>query len=135
MWEPWGPPRSAVRGHAPRHQCRGPPQDRHGRPPALLSGLGFSDVVTLLQSGNAVFDGSDALPDELADRIERAIADEFVMSVHRMVRTGPELRAVIEDNPLADRATQGSKFLALFLSAAQRSSGGLRFTIFEPLSA
>jgi hypothetical protein len=35
-----------------------------------------------------------------------------------MVRTGPELRAVIEDNPFADRATQGSRFLALFLSAS-----------------
>src|SRR5205807_9860831 len=85
---------------------------------ALLSRLGFTDVATLLQSGNAVFHGHDGLPDELADRIERAIADEFKMSVRCMVRTGPELRAVIEDNPFADLATQGSKFLALFLSAS-----------------
>jgi len=84
---------------------------------ALLSRLGFSDVVTLLQSGNAVFHGPDALPDELAARIERAIADELIMSVRCMVRTGPELRAVIDGNPFADRATQGSRFLALFLSA------------------
>jgi uncharacterized protein (DUF1697 family) len=85
---------------------------------ALLSRLSFTGVVTLLQSGNAVFHGPDALPDELAARIERAIADEFMMSVRCMVRTGPELRAVIEDNPFADRATQGSRFLALFLSAS-----------------
>ncbi|HEX9315748.1 MAG TPA: DUF1697 domain-containing protein [Actinomycetota bacterium] len=84
---------------------------------ALLSRLGFTDVVTLLQSGNAVFHGHDGLPEELADRIERAIADEFKMSVRCMVRTGPELRAVIEDNPFADKVAQGSKFLALFLSA------------------
>lgn len=90
---------------------------------ALLSRLGFSDVVTLLQSGNAVFHAEpDAVPDELAARIERAIAEAFVMSVRCMVRTGPELRAVIEGNPFADRvadgAAQGSRFLALFLSAS-----------------
>ena len=88
---------------------------------ALLSRLSFTDVVTLLQSGNAVFNGPDGRLDELADRIERAIADEFAMSVRCMVRTGPELRAVIEDNPFADRAAQGSRFLALFLSASPDS--------------
>ena len=84
---------------------------------ALLSRLSFTDVVTLLQRGNAVFHGPDGRPDELVDRIERAIADEFTMSVRCMVRTGPELRAVIEDNPFADKVAQGPKFLALFLSA------------------
>jgi len=85
---------------------------------ALLSRLSFTEVVTLLQSGNAVFHGPDGLPNELAARIERAIADELMMSVRCMVRTGPELRAVIDGNPFADRATQGSRFLALFLSAS-----------------
>jgi uncharacterized protein (DUF1697 family) len=85
---------------------------------ALLSRLGFTDVATLLQSGNAVFNGPEAHPDELAARIERAIADEFMMSVRCMVRTGPEVRAVIERNPFADVAAQGSRFLALFLSAS-----------------
>ena len=85
---------------------------------ALLTRLGFTDVATLLQSGNAVFNGPEALPDELAGRIERALADEFSMAVRCMVRTGPELRAVIEGNPFAEVATQGSRFLALFLSAS-----------------
>jgi uncharacterized protein (DUF1697 family) len=88
---------------------------------ALLSGLGFSGVATLLQSGNAVFHDPGALPDELAARIERAIADEFMMSVRCMVRTGPELQAVVEGNPFAGVPTQGSRFLALFLSAAPDS--------------
>jgi uncharacterized protein (DUF1697 family) len=85
---------------------------------ALLTRLGFTDVATLLQSGNAVFNGPEALPDEMAGRIEEAIADEFMVSIRCMVRTGPELRAVIEGNPFADVATQGSRFLALFLSAS-----------------
>jgi uncharacterized protein (DUF1697 family) len=85
---------------------------------ALLTGLGFTDVATLLQSGNAVFNGPEALPDDLAARIELAIADELTMSVRCIVRTGPELRAVIDGNPFADTAIQGSRFLALFLSAS-----------------
>jgi uncharacterized protein (DUF1697 family) len=85
---------------------------------ALLSRLGFTDVATLLQSGNAVFNGPEALPDELAARIERALAGEFLMSVRCMVRTGPELQAVVQGNPFAETATHGSRFLALFLSAS-----------------
>jgi uncharacterized protein (DUF1697 family) len=88
---------------------------------ALLTGLGFTDVATLLQSGNAVFRAPETPPDELAARIERAIAVEFMMSVRCMVRTGPELQAVIDGNPFAGVATDGSRFLALFLSASPDS--------------
>jgi uncharacterized protein (DUF1697 family) len=88
---------------------------------ALLTRVGFTDVATLLQSGNAVFNGPEAVPDEVAARIEQAITDEFSMSVRCMVRTGPELRAVIEGNPFADTATQGSRFLVLFLSTTPDS--------------
>jgi len=84
---------------------------------ALLSGLGFTDVVTLLQSGNAVFTSPESAPDDLAQRIERAIAEGFSMPVRCLVRTGPELRAVIDGNPFTEAAVEGSRFLALFLAA------------------
>jgi uncharacterized protein (DUF1697 family) len=82
---------------------------------ALLSGLGLSDVRTHLQSGNAVF-GSDAGPEALCDQIEQAIGREFGLRVACLLRTRDELRVVIEDNPLADVADNGSKLMALFLS-------------------
>jgi uncharacterized protein (DUF1697 family) len=85
---------------------------------ALLSGLGHTDVRTYLRSGNAVFSCPAGEPDGLAATIERAITDTLGMSVRCVVRTGTELRAVIDANPLRGVATDGSKLLAHFLSAA-----------------
>ncbi|MFB9449433.1 DUF1697 domain-containing protein [Dactylosporangium vinaceum] len=83
----------------------------------LLTSLGFTDVATLLQSGNAVFTcADDAAPDQVAARIEQAIQDELGMTVRCLVRTGPELRAVIDGHPLAEVATNGSRMMAHFLS-------------------
>ena len=81
----------------------------------LLSDLGLADVRTHLQSGNAVF-SSDAGPESLRSRIEGAISRRFGFDVACLMRTGGELRAVIEANPLADVANDGSRLMVLFLS-------------------
>jgi uncharacterized protein (DUF1697 family) len=83
----------------------------------LLASLGFTDVATLLQSGNAVVTTKTAGPDRVAARIEKGIVDTFGMDVQCLVRTGPELRTVIDGNPLAEVATNGSRMMANFLSA------------------
>jgi uncharacterized protein (DUF1697 family) len=85
---------------------------------ALLSGLGHADVRTYLRSGNAVFSCPAGQPDDLAAEIEDAITGTLGMTVRCVIRTGAELRAVIDANPLRDVATDGSKLLALFLSGA-----------------
>jgi uncharacterized protein (DUF1697 family) len=82
----------------------------------LLADLGFADVRTLLQSGNAVVTADDTDPELVAATIERGIADAFGMAVGCLVRTGAELRAVIDAHPLADVADNGSRMMALFLS-------------------
>jgi uncharacterized protein (DUF1697 family) len=84
----------------------------------LLTGLGFTDVRTLLQSGNAVFSTRSAKPETVARRITDAIDDQLGLAVGCLVRNGDELDAVIENNPLGEVATDGSKFMALFLSKA-----------------
>jgi uncharacterized protein (DUF1697 family) len=83
----------------------------------LLSGLGYTDVRTHLQSGNALLT-SPATPAKLSKQIEAAIQDQLGMDVRCLIRSAKEIRAVIDANPLADVATNGSRFLALFLSAA-----------------
>jgi uncharacterized protein (DUF1697 family) len=85
---------------------------------ALLSGLGHADVVTYLQSGNAVFTSPGAQPATLATQIENGIRDELGLAVRCLVRTDEELRAVVDGNPLGDVATDGSKLVAMFLSEA-----------------
>jgi uncharacterized protein (DUF1697 family) len=80
---------------------------------ALLTDLGYTDVRTLLQSGNAVFTARAGRHDK---KIESAIADTFGMQVSCLIRTGDELRAVIEANPFPQFTDQGSRLMALFLS-------------------
>ncbi|MEJ7798454.1 MAG: DUF1697 domain-containing protein [Solirubrobacteraceae bacterium] len=82
---------------------------------ALLTGLGLAEVSTLLQSGNAMF-ASDEQPQALARMLEQAIDDRFGMPVRCLIRTGPQLRAVLDAHPLADVATDGARMMALFLS-------------------
>lgn len=83
----------------------------------LLTGLGYTDVATLLRSGNAVFTGSGS-PTEVASRIEDAVETKFGMTVGCVVRDGAELTAVIAANPLPEAAAEGSRYLVHFLSAA-----------------
>ena len=82
----------------------------------LLDGLGYTEVRTLLQSGNAVFTTAASKPEKLARQIEQAVEDELGLDVKCLVRTGDDLRAVIDGNPLGGMATDGAKLLALFLS-------------------
>jgi uncharacterized protein (DUF1697 family) len=82
----------------------------------LLQGLGYTDVATLLQSGNAVFSSQEKNPAQLVKRIEAAIAEEFGFEVAVVVRTRDELAAVIKANPLLGAEDAPSQFLVTFLS-------------------
>jgi uncharacterized protein (DUF1697 family) len=84
---------------------------------ALLGDLGYTDVRTVLNSGNAVLTGEDAAPDEHAARIEAGIAERLGLDVRTVVLTGDELRAMVEGHPFTDVATNGSRMMANILSA------------------
>ncbi|MDJ1137762.1 DUF1697 domain-containing protein [Streptomyces iconiensis] len=81
----------------------------------LLSGLGWSDVRTYLQSGNAVFRTEDPDP---RPTLERAIAERFGFEVPCLVRTSDELRAVAAACPLLAAELDPAKLLVLFLDGA-----------------
>ncbi|MBN1210175.1 MAG: DUF1697 domain-containing protein [Myxococcaceae bacterium] len=83
---------------------------------ALLEGLGYTDVTTLLQSGNVVFTGKKQSPAQVARQLEAAIAEEFGFEVAVIVRTRDELAAAIQANPLPGAEEAPSKFLVTFLS-------------------
>ncbi|MDY7232809.1 DUF1697 domain-containing protein [Hyalangium rubrum] len=82
----------------------------------LLEGLGYTDVATLLQSGNAVFTSKKKAPAQLARQIEAAITEEFGFQVSVLVRTRDELAAAIQANPLPGAEEAPSRFLVTFLS-------------------
>jgi uncharacterized protein (DUF1697 family) len=84
---------------------------------ALMGALGFEDVATLLQSGNVVFTAKATSPDQLVRVLEGALDAELGMSVKCLVRTGVEMRSVVDQNPLAEVATDNARFLVTFLSS------------------
>lgn len=64
-------------------------------------GLGWTDVATHLQSGNLLFRSADG-DEAAAARLVGAVREQFGIDVDVVVRTGPQLRALLEAHPYAD---------------------------------
>lgn len=83
----------------------------------LVAGLGYTDVETLLQSGNVVFAGPAGADGAIADSLEAGIRDELGVTTRVVVRTGAELADVVAADPLGDVATEPKRYQVMFLSA------------------
>jgi uncharacterized protein (DUF1697 family) len=82
----------------------------------LLEGLGYADVRTLLNSGNAVFRAQATSSAKIASTIEQQIAGVFNHQVAVVVVTASELDAIIQDNPIPQHANvDPSRFLVAFV--------------------
>jgi uncharacterized protein (DUF1697 family) len=92
---------------------------------ATLEGLGYADVATLLRSGNVVLTAPRRSAAALEREIEGALKAELGLESTCLVRTAAELRKVVEADPFGETASNGSRYLALFLSA-QPSAAALR---------
>jgi uncharacterized protein (DUF1697 family) len=88
----------------------------------LIAGLGYTDVRTLLNSGNLVFDASES-PAEVAKAIEAAIVEGCAFKVRVVVRTADELRAVVAADPHAGEELDGRKYLVAFLGGEPDPEG------------
>ena len=82
----------------------------------LLTGHGYGDVRTYLQSGNVVLT-STAPPERLARELEGQIGKGFGIDVQVLVRTRAELAAVVARNPLGDVADDPARDQVSFLAA------------------
>lgn len=71
----------------------------------VIALLGFEDVATYLQSGNAVFDAADDAAD-FKPRLEAAISDRFGMLVGVVVLSAPEMEQVIRACPYPGAAEE-----------------------------
>jgi uncharacterized protein (DUF1697 family) len=78
----------------------------------LLEDAGYTAVRTHLNSGNVVLTGEEADPAEHAERIENAIRERLGLEVRCAVLTADELRTVVEGNPFAGVADNGSRMMA-----------------------
>lgn len=83
----------------------------------LLSELGHGDVVTHLQSGNAVFTSASDDEEALRAELESAVRTRFGFAVDCLVRGGAYLRAVAEACPFPAAELEGKQLHVTYYSA------------------
>jgi uncharacterized protein (DUF1697 family) len=89
----------------------------------LLAGLGCTDVVTLLNSGNAVFRAPKGAPAKHAADIAAAIRERLGLEVPVIVKSARELAAIVAGNPLKVEASGHSRLLVAFVQHRRALSG------------
>ena len=81
-----------------------------------LTGLGYTDVVSILNSGNVIVSAESDCTEDITVAVQRLLRDEFNVSVPCIVRTANQIREVIARNPLRDLVSEPSRYLVNFLS-------------------
>ncbi len=81
-----------------------------------LADEGYSDVATVLQSGNVIVSTESTRPDRVGGAVQRLLSDEFDVNVPCVVRSANQVRRVLERNPLREVVSDPSRYLVNFLS-------------------
>jgi uncharacterized protein (DUF1697 family) len=89
---------------------------------ACFTSVGFTDVKTVLSSGNVVFSATRASEAALASIIEKAMTKCFGRSFLTIVRSIDDLQALLDKNPFASfRVTAAAKPVVTFLREKPKS--------------
>jgi uncharacterized protein (DUF1697 family) len=83
---------------------------------ALVEELGFSDVRTLLNSGNVVYTAARVKPSVAAARIEKALPARTGVSAKVVALSAAEVDAIMRNNPLLEAMTEPSRMLVAVLT-------------------
>lgn len=70
----------------------------------LITGLGFANVRTLLNSGNVVFNGSRRTPAQVETLLEKELLKQLAVESHFFIRTAAEWEAIVAANPFPEAA-------------------------------
>lgn len=84
----------------------------------MLESLGYGDVRTLLQSGNALFATGPRKAESLEQEVSAGIKAAFGMEVATIVRSTPEFVAAVDANPFLVSGVDTAELHATFLSAS-----------------
>jgi uncharacterized protein (DUF1697 family) len=84
----------------------------------MMEGLGYANVRTLLNSGNAVFDAGAGTPAGHAKKLKAALAAHCRVDAEVIVKTAQDIAAAIAEHPLKRHASNDSLLLVLFAQEA-----------------
>lgn len=90
---------------------------------AELGRLGYRGVRTLLNSGNAVFDADQGDATRHADAIGQALKRALGLDVPVVVKSLPDLAAIVVDCPFAEILSHPSRLLVAFTPDAGLLAG------------
>ena len=80
----------------------------------LYETLGFENVQTYVQSGNVIFESTDADITKIANRIEKKIKGVTGLDIPVFIRTRSEFQGLVKNTPFAGKDT--TKLHVTFLS-------------------
>lgn len=78
---------------------------------AVVEGMGFTEVKTILASGNVVFEAGDSKPEALERDLHAALEKATGLKSEVFVRNRAELAKLVEANPFPDEARERPSFL------------------------
>lgn len=84
---------------------------------ALLADLGYREVVSYLQSGQAALTAADEDEESVASRIRQGLDDRFGAGIDVIVRSHDYLRRVADDCPFPTADVEGKHLHAAFFAA------------------
>jgi uncharacterized protein (DUF1697 family) len=84
----------------------------------LLGKLGYTDVATLLNSGNAVFTGAAGTAALHSDRIRQAVLKKTGIDALVIVKSAKDLAGIVKGNELLAVATDPSRLLVAMTNDA-----------------
>ena len=87
---------------------------------ALFEELGFTDVRTVLNSGNVVFGSRQRTPAAVAKAVEEALVQRLGVASRVTVLGADELQTVIDGNPLLEQSTDHARLLAFILAGEEQ---------------
>jgi uncharacterized protein (DUF1697 family) len=90
---------------------------------ALLARLGYSDVQTLLNSGNAIFTGDAGPAAKHAERIRQAVLKKTGIDAMVVVKSAKEMTGIIAGNELGAIANDHSRLLVAMTLDAKSLAG------------
>jgi uncharacterized protein (DUF1697 family) len=93
----------------------------------LLNDAGFTEVKTLLRSGNAVFDAPAPLGEGAVVAIEKRFADVTGVKARFVLLEASDFLGVVRENPLASTADDLSKLMITFLPGPAPDPTGIEF--------
>ena len=82
----------------------------------LFTDLGYSDVATLLNSGNVIFCSDESDTRAISSSIQDAILERFLFPVRTIVVSSSDLATIISKDPFTKLALDPSRYLIGFVS-------------------